>query len=326
MRRIISVIIIFITAIVAKAQINIEYLNNVPQEFKEKYYSKKREYNPLQVGNVWQYYDAEYNVYTTTRVVKDSIINGKQYFKKISYEIDPPKLNFISWERNDITSGVSFMLDFQDVNENGDSLDELPLDSLENPYWSRYTTYKYSFEEPNPFGFFPGEKTVLIKDTSWVKIEGDTLISRNYEILEAYWWEMIIEKFGIYANSLESPIRFCSGAIVNGKHYGTIVSVNENNLSVVKKFILGNNYPNPFNPTTTIYYSIPDIDKGKRYTGVKMIVYDAIGRKIKTLIEEQKLPGTYRVTFNATGLPSGIYYYSLISGAKRITKPMMLIK
>lgn len=308
------------------AQINVEYLNDVPAEFKEKYYSQKRDYNPLQVGNVWQYYDAEYDVYSTTTVVKDSIINGKQYFKKLYYETDPPTRNFIAWERNDTTSGVTFMLDFKDINGNGDYLEELPVDSLENHWWTRYTTYKYSFAQPNSFSFFPGEKTTLVGDTNWIKLDGDTVISRDFQIGDLFWWERIIERFGVYAFSLESPIRGCTGAIINGKKYGTIVSVDDTDTGIIGDFMLENNYPNPFNPTTTINFSIPKSQQGNSCYNVKLIVYDLLGGEVTILVDELKSAGTYSVTFNARGLASGVYYYSLISGSNIITKPMILIK
>jgi len=304
------------------AQIDIRYLNDVPEEFKEKYYSQKRDYNPLQVGNMWQYYYEDNNEYWTTKVVKDSLINGKVYFKKIYYETDPPTRNFISWERNDTTSGVSFMLDFEDVNNNGDSLEELPLDSLENSYWSRYITYKYSFNDPF---FWSGEKTTHVKDTSWVIIEGDTVISRTFEIIELFWIEEIIEKFGIFWNWSESPARYCTGAIINGRQYGTIVSVNENDKTKPTVFLLENNYPNPFNPSTTITYSIPKL-QNQSQVNIRLLVYDTLGRVITTLVNEKKQSGTYSVTFNAQGLASGVYYYSLISESNVITKPMLLIK
>ncbi|WP_041356007.1 hypothetical protein [Melioribacter roseus] len=147
----ISIMLLLFLSKICIAQINIEYLNDVPAEFKEKYYSQKRNYNPLQVGNVWQYYAPEDKSYITTCVVKDSIINGKRYFKKIYYKINPLSNDLVCWERNDTVSGVTFMLDFEDVNGNGDYTEELPVDSLENPWWSRYITYKYSFTVPNPF-------------------------------------------------------------------------------------------------------------------------------------------------------------------------------
>ncbi|HRI47746.1 MAG TPA: T9SS type A sorting domain-containing protein [Ignavibacteriaceae bacterium] len=320
--KIVTMISICILSSLSFAQIQIQYINNVSEEFKERYYSQKREYNPLHVGNVWQYYYSDNNAFWTTKVVMDSVINGKQYFKKIYYETDPPTRNFVSWERNDTVNGVSFMLDFEDVNKNGDFLDELPLDSLENPYWSRYTTYKYSF---NNQGFWSGTKTTLVGDTNWVTLDGDTVISRDFQILELFWWERVIEKFGIYAHMSESPIRGCTGAIINGKQYGTIVGVDVDLERTTSDFWLGDNYPNPFNPNTTITYSIPDL-LGQNPIKIKLIVYDALGRVVATLVDEKEQSGSYSVNFNARALSSGVYYYSLISDSKRITKPMILIK
>lgn len=64
MRNMIIVLILLLSKICI-AQIHIEYLNDVPAEFKERYYSQKRNYNPLQVGNVWQYYISEDKRYAT---------------------------------------------------------------------------------------------------------------------------------------------------------------------------------------------------------------------------------------------------------------------
>ena len=147
------VIIIICFYINIEAQIDIEFIDNVPESFKEKYFSKPRNYNPLQVGNFWQYYDSEYNVYSSIKVLKDSVINGKKYFKKLYYpEFTTNPDNNITWERNDTVSGVTFMLDFQDVNENGDTLEDLVVDSLENPWDSKDITYKYSYNDQ--FFFF----------------------------------------------------------------------------------------------------------------------------------------------------------------------------
>jgi len=313
-------LLLIICSNICFAQIRVEYLNDVNEKFKKKYYSQKREYNPLHVGNVWQYRGGESGTLLTTRVVQDSVINGKKYFKKISYQNSPPTTNFVSWERNDTVSGVSFMLDFQDVNKNGNYLEELPLDSLENPYWSRYISYKYSFEHPNPFSFFPGEKTVLVKDTSWVRVERDTLIRRYFEILELFWGEQIIEKFGVYFFMLESPITVCTGAIINGRKYGTLVGIEEMNQELPNELILGNNYPNPFNPTTTIRYDLP------KAGFVKITIYDILGREVRVLVNEEKTPGVYEVRFDARNLASGVYFYTIRTPQNFQSKKMILLK
>ena len=94
------------------------------------------------------------------------------------------------------------------------------------------------------------------------------------------------------------------------------------------EYMLSQNYPNPFNPSTTIYYSIP------QSSFVTLKVYDMLGSEITTLVNEEKPIGSYEVEFNATRLPSGIYFYRLQAGVPSAssgqsfveTKKMILMK
>ncbi len=86
------------------------------------------------------------------------------------------------------------------------------------------------------------------------------------------------------------------------------------------KFILQQNYPNPFNPSTTIKYSIPTSEF------VTLKVYDALGKEVATLVNEEKPAGSYEVEFNAAELSSGIYFCKLQSGSFVETKKMILLK
>ena len=82
------------------------------------------------------------------------------------------------------------------------------------------------------------------------------------------------------------------------------------------KFALEQNYPNPFNPSTSIRYTVPSVTlsevEGSR---VSLKVYDVLGNEVATLVNEQKPAGTYEVKFNAAGLSSGIYFYTLATGS-----------
>ena len=100
-----------------------------------------------------------------------------------------------------------------------------------------------------------------------------------------------------------------------------------------KEFHLSQNYPNPFNPTTKIKFSIPSptspLSKGGMQgglTNVSLIVYDILGRKVTTLVNEPKAPGNYEITFNASQLASGVYLYRLTSGLFSQTKKMIVLK
>jgi len=83
---------------------------------------------------------------------------------------------------------------------------------------------------------------------------------------------------------------------------------------------LAQNYPNPFNPTTTIQYSIP------KRSSVKLKVYDLLGNEIAELVNEEKDRGVYSVSFDASGLASGIYLYKIQAGEFIETRKMILLK
>jgi hypothetical protein len=83
---------------------------------------------------------------------------------------------------------------------------------------------------------------------------------------------------------------------------------------------LEQNFPNPFNPTTNIRYSIV------KTTQVTLKVYDILGRQIQTLINTVQTPGQYTITFNAQDLASGIYFYQLNAGSFSSTKKLILLK
>lgn len=87
-----------------------------------------------------------------------------------------------------------------------------------------------------------------------------------------------------------------------------------------KEFKLEQNFPNPFNPTTTIQYQLPQDAK------VTLKVYDILGSEVATLINEEQNAGYKEVQFNGNNIASGIYVYRLTAGNYISTKKMMLVK
>jgi len=105
----------------------------------------------------------------------------------------------------------------------------------------------------------------------------------------------------------------------------TSTSVDDENIT--NSFVLSQNYPNPFNPSTKITFTIPNVgDEYIRPLQAKLIVYDVLGRQIKTLVNNNLASGVYEVEFNAVGLSSGIYFYNLTAGQFSETKKMILTK
>ncbi len=109
----------------------------------------------------------------------------------------------------------------------------------------------------------------------------------------------------------------------------TIAFVEENGFTSVEElpdatvpnnFALHQNYPNPFNPTTTIRFDVAQPGN------VKVVVYNAVGQVVSTLVDKHLQARSYEVTFDASGLSSGLYFYKLVAGQTTVTKKMLLLK
>ena len=99
-----------------------------------------------------------------------------------------------------------------------------------------------------------------------------------------------------------------------------ITGIKQVDKNVPASFELSQNYPNPFNPSTVIKYSVPNAHL------VTLKVYNLLGQQVATLINKQQNPGNYEVTFDASKLASGIYFYNLQAGSFNATKKMILVK
>ena len=96
--------------------------------------------------------------------------------------------------------------------------------------------------------------------------------------------------------------------------------------SAPRQFTLQQNYPNPFNPTTTIRYSVGLNVETRHALSVQLIVYNALGQKVATLVNAKQNPGRYSVIFDASNFPSGIYFYRISIGNFVQTRKMILLK
>ena len=101
-----------------------------------------------------------------------------------------------------------------------------------------------------------------------------------------------------------------------------IVGIEDENIqaSIPSKFTLNQNYPNPFNPTTSIQYGVSI----GQFVSLK--VYDVLGNEIATLVNSEKPAGNYEVEWNASNVPSGVYFYQLQTEGYVETKKMILMK
>jgi hypothetical protein len=86
------------------------------------------------------------------------------------------------------------------------------------------------------------------------------------------------------------------------------------------KFSLGQNFPNPFNPSTTVHFDLP------RESDVVLKLFNVLGEELRILADGRRPAGSYQVTVDAAGLPSGVYYYSLTAGSFSQTRKMLLLR
>ena len=99
-----------------------------------------------------------------------------------------------------------------------------------------------------------------------------------------------------------------------------LTAVKDHGNSLPTTYELYQNYPNPFNPTTVISYQLPT----NAFVALK--IYDVLGREVRQLVNERENAGIHSVTFDATNLPSGVYFYELQAGPYHDTKKLLLLK
>ncbi|HED07539.1 MAG TPA: T9SS type A sorting domain-containing protein [Ignavibacteria bacterium] len=125
---------------------------------------------------------------------------------------------------------------------------------------------------------------------------------------------------GIQASAVQATYyQSLLGCTISGITYGILTAINEEK-RLSNKFQLLQNYPNPFNPETVIGYQLSLL------SFVTLKVFDVLGREVVTLVNEEKPQGNYTVSFDASKLSSGIYFYTIRAGKFHRTKKMVLLR
>jgi hypothetical protein len=117
---------------------------------------------------------------------------------------------------------------------------------------------------------------------------------------------------------------FCAYALSSDgkvlKYSGDPFGIDPANTTIPINYSLEQNFPNPFNPQTTIRYSIPEAAL------VTLKIFDAAGSEVKTVVNSRHLPGNYYEVIDMSQLSSGLYIYTLYAGGKTISGKMVLLK
>jgi hypothetical protein len=167
------------------------------------------------------------------------------------------------------------------------------------------------------------------------KIQGnynDVWILKTNSSGEAIWTKTFSNANGDYGYSVKQTTD--GGYIIAGSTYlnekkmevylikleSDIVGIDTDQENISHSFNISQNFPNPFNPTTKLKYSIP------QSSNVVLKVFDILGNEIETLVNEEKPTGTYEINWYAEGLPSGVYFYQFQAGGFVETKKMVLLR
>ncbi len=281
-------------------------------------------YYPLKIGNKWIYNAVTYIddfptqiIYGTIvrEVTRDSIAsNGHKYFL-IKQQYQQNSYNYYEYylERIDTATGKVFRYD----ELYGLPNNEIPIDDL--------TAEVGDTIHSGRFGYYPPYTPTILIDqnyfTNWdlkkprKVFYQDVLGTPIYSLSMSFGLDSLYYSFDFGYTTWD-----LRGCIINGIVYGdTVLSVEEKDI-IVKEHKLNQNYPNPFNPTTRISWQTP---AGSWQT---LKVYDILGNEVATLVDEYRDAGKYEITFNASNLASGVYFYRLKAGNFIETKKMILLR
>ncbi len=294
--------------------------------------STAAQYMPLQVGNIWVYYfsyttsGGGANGYEKYKITGTTVVNGKTFY---SFSMER-RFNFGSnfcfsrlfqtpyQLRIDSSTGNLFK-----TTNCGTNLEGM-VDSLNS--------------RMNDSAFICGnfqENISRCSDTSFKTILGQYRKTKTFEVhanerSNTHEYTQGIGLSYFLSSQLMTQCRlYLVGCYVNGLFLGDttlFVGISQIGTEIPEDYSLSQNYPNPFNPVTKIKFNIPQNETTHRVVSTSLIVYDALGRVIAVLVNQQLQPGTYEADWDASAFPSGVYYYKLESGDFTETKKMVLIK
>ncbi len=264
---------------------------------------------PLNIGDYWEYETFRYPLSDTPdtswrfsrEVVGDTTVSGEKY-----YIVETNRLtssaSYTKLYRVDSTTGGLYEGDFRI-----DSLLAQVGDTIRNGFILADLQEKNILGENRLKRIIDQYAITSGSSEMWelTKGLGETYRFLSDEVFRMAWYRTYI----VFAK-------------INGEEFGTKTNVNDQQ-SVHNIFSLSQNYPNPFNPSTTIKFTIPNVETQH---AVSLRVYDLLGREVNTLVNKKLSPGSYEVEFDGSELTSGVYFDVLENGEMRLSRKMVLVK
>jgi hypothetical protein len=273
-----------------------------------------QQYYPLHTGDFWEYqlYQNNIPIKNSVKVIGDTLMpNGLTYKIVRDTKHDGPYPGSqVSFTRVDMAGQVWEYSPFVCPDRLLYRLGAQVGDTLRNPCWPDSLTY-WKLIEKSPAIVF-GDSTE-IQTWDWI----------NSPLLGL---KTLAGGFGLVTEQGEGIERYLQGAIINGRKYGEItVSVKRQPDGPSTAFLLHPNYPNPFNPSTTIEYQLP------HEAIVRLGIFNLLGQEVATLTDSKRSLGRHQIVWNGrdrngNSVGSGIYFYSLHVGQETITRKLILLR
>jgi hypothetical protein len=256
---------------------------------------------PLKLGNIWVYDNI-------SRLSRITVIDTSVYFDtiaycKLYYEVNDGALQFYTYAR---LREDNFYVLFNEI-DSTEGAGYYKKNAVIGDTWTAGTLV-CTIEDTFVANVFGEQTTIkyLTKDDGLVYVQ-------------EYW----TEKFGeLGSQDFGGVIDDLKGCVIDGIVYGdtSFIPVSVEDEFTLNEFVLSQNFPNPFNPSTSINFTLPEGDF------ISLEVFDVLGEKVKTLINEFKTAGTHTIQFEADVLASGIYLYVLRTTNFTKTKKMQLMR
>ena len=288
-------------------------------------------YYPLHVGDFWVYHSDSYfpdNKPTTFRQEIEGIdrIGDKEYIRMMQrYTLDDgsQEVKMYIWMRNDSKGMAVGAVGESSSIESADIMDP-PFINFSNEATTVGYTWDFEMEEQHfflsiesfsrtaegPAGTFTN---CIVYESIIVNTSGDT--TQVYQQYLAKDVGLVLYTGWVFWSEKQEPFKF---ELIEYSVQGVWVEDNSDGIPVT--FNLLKNYPNPFNPSTVIDYEVP------HESLVTLTILNILGREVDIVVQRLHEAGTYSVLWNATGLPSGIYFYRLQAEDITETKRMLLIR
>ena len=263
---------------------------------------------PHHPGDVWQYR----SYYTGDLIFT-------QFFDRDSS--DSSGNTFVWFHYNDGGTGIYRIDSLNNVFEQTSPSDTTPAPLLYKLEADSGESWRYRNIGPTDsivakvVGVFPGfvfGRQVTIKKIDY----------RMYQSTGPFWIgnRYLATGFGFVQWDVEpSDVYVLSAAIINGVKYGTVVSV-ERELPLPQTFDVLTSYPNPFNNSTIISYSI------SVESHVTITIYDILGRALKTVVDERKHRGQFELQFEASGMTSGLYFAVMRTNSNMLIHKILYLR